>query len=273
MEYQPNYQYIAFWLGVVLAYWFARKKELPSPALSIFIGALIGRIVGATAAGLTYALLHLHWVGPEEASENTTFLELFQSGTRMGGLASLAAGGLACILYWRLIKRPISEYLRVTIPALAVATAFARVGCWLTVDFDMGPPAPFSAPPITAIGGTGDFFYTHDIPLWNLPLLEVLVYLAYAERSRKIDYLNSLAFFLFFYSSVNFALEFSTWSLPLDISYSEILKYSPRHPEDVLNPSWNGLTYKQALSIIIGVPSLLLFFVLKKIGARRLTAL
>ncbi len=259
LNFELNYHNITFWLGVGIAYWFARKKELPSPNVTILVGALIGRIVGSLVDGFGYALLHLHWLNSGPAEYDQTFLDLFFAGSGMGGLTSLAGGGLACIIFWQITKRPIREYQAAVIPALALATAFSRLSCWLTVDYDMGPPAPFSIPPFTAIGTEGARFYTHEIPLWSLPLLEALVYLGYAERSRKLDFLNSLLFFLAFYSIINFIFEFFTWSPPLFISYAEFFNYAPRNAEDILSHQWTGLTYKQMLSLIIGLPSLFAF--------------
>ena len=151
---------LAFWAsGAVLGRELRRLGEDPEMAWDLVVRGALGGIVGAK---LYYLLLH--W--PETVRDPGAAI------TSRGGLVWY--GGFivaAALVAWRIhqIRRPIGRFGDAIAPALVLAYAIGRLGCFLVGD-DYGRPTdlpwavafPRGAPPSTAGNLRADFGV--DIP-------------------------------------------------------------------------------------------------------------
>ncbi len=186
-------------VGALAGLWFfgreLRARSLPSNALDVAIGGLLGGIVGAK---LLFVAEHL---GEEP------FFDLLLDRSGLSWFGGFAGGIGLGILMIRHRRLPAVSVLAASTPALAVGQMFGRLGCFLVGD-DYGRPTslpwgiafPEGLPPTTA--------RVHPTQIYEAALLAVIAALLVRWRRQGLPDRRLLARYLILAGAVRFSIEF-----------------------------------------------------------------
>lgn len=181
----------------------SRRSGLPDHTTDAAVAGLLGGLVGAK---LVWAVEHAGRVGP--------FLDLLLSRGGLSWFGGFAGGLLAGVLMLRRRRLPILPVLAAATPALAVAHAIGRVGCFLVGD-DYGIPSdlpwavafPEGLPPTTE--------RVHPTQLYETAALLVILWLLLRWRRQGRSDRFVLGAYLVATGLVRFAIEFLRWRQPI----------------------------------------------------------
>lgn len=173
-----------------------RRSGLPEQATDAAMAGVFGGLAGAK---LVWAIEHL--------GRGEPFLDLLLSRGGLSWFGGFAGGLLAGILVLRRRHVPVLRVLAAAAPALAVAHAIGRIGCFLVGD-DYGTPSslpwavafPEGLPPTTTP--------VHPTQLYELAALLPLAWLL--TRWRRQGRADALVFgaYLVCAGAIRFAVEF-----------------------------------------------------------------
>jgi phosphatidylglycerol:prolipoprotein diacylglycerol transferase len=180
-----------------------RRSGLPDQALDVAMSGLIGGIVGAK---LVWAVEHAGREGP--------FLDLLLSRGGLSWFGGLAGGVLTGLALLRRRRIPVVAVLAAATPALAIAHAIGRIGCFLVGD-DYGVPSdlpwavafPEGLPPTTE--------RVHPTQLYEMIALVALAWLLFRWRRQRRADAFVLGAYLAIAGAVRFGIEFLRVHEPL----------------------------------------------------------
>ncbi len=174
---------LAFFIGILLAYFRAKKVGLP-PMIIIDTGivVLIGSVVGAK---LFYVIGHL----PEYIENPGRLVDVLRAGGVFQGGLIVAVILSVAYLYWK--KQPVWLVADVAAPSIAIGQAIGRIGCFCAGCCYGKPVDQAELPwavnfPPDAIAPSGVF--RHPTQLYEMLLMIVVfVLLVLLWRVRKFD--------------------------------------------------------------------------------------
>jgi phosphatidylglycerol:prolipoprotein diacylglycerol transferase len=180
-----------------------RQSALPEHTLDAGMAGVFGGLAGAK---LVWALEHMGREGP--------FLELLLSRGGLSWFGGLAGGLLAGIVLLRRRGISVVRVLAAATPALAVAHAIGRIGCFLVGD-DYGVPStlpwavafPEGLPPTTSP--------VHPTQLYEMAALLPLAWLLVRWRRQGRSDRFVLGTYLAATGLIRFAIEFLRWRQPI----------------------------------------------------------
>ncbi len=224
-------------------WWLTRSGRTHGFSLEDWIDfALVILLSGVVGARLLYVLLHL----PEYSAAPMTILYVWQGGLSFHG--GVAAGVISAYGFARVRGLPFPLLADLGAPALALGTAFTRVGCFLNgccYGTECHLPWAVVFPPTTEAGAGG--IPRHPTQLYavaaNAAIFAILAKLAPRVRVRG----NLFLLYLVLYSIYRFLVEFVRRGASARI-------FAPLAP----------LTEAQTASIVIGLGALIWILVRRR---------
>lgn len=200
----PLWSYgLAMWTGVCVAsllYWY-RYGDDARTVPSLFWGVV----------GIGSGFLLVHWFKMFSAYGPGVFLTLNRNvWIPAGDLAifpGLLAGGTVIVLLYRVRKIPVAETMNRQAPFLAIAHAFARIGCFFA-GCCYGKPAPEGWGVLFPPGSPSSLRYGASVPVWPVQLMESLFMFALALLLFRLPEKKRLAGYGAGYGAGRFVLEF-----------------------------------------------------------------
>lgn len=206
---------LAGMVSFCILYVSARHRKFPADdTLNYFLMCLIGGIGGAGLLHILLALPNLI-VDWKDQIAPLTFNEAFAAVfTRLGGMVfygGFIGAAITVLLYSKLAKVPLLQYLDLLAPVAPIAHAIGRVGCLLggcCYGMEVPHSHPFSIvyPPESLGAPAG-------IPLLAVPLIEsccnlIIAGILFLYAGKKRAPGRVLAFYAMLYAAARFVLEF-----------------------------------------------------------------
>lgn len=173
-----------------------RRSGLPDHTLDAGMAGVFGGLAGAK---LAWAVEHAATVGP--------FLDLLLSRGGLSWFGGFAGGLLAGILVLRRRRLPVVRVLAAATPALALAHAIGRIGCFLVGD-DYGLPSDLPWAVAFPEGLPPTSIPVHPTQLYEMAALLPIVWLLLRWRRAGRPDLFVLGAYLVATGSVRFVIEF-----------------------------------------------------------------
>lgn len=222
-----------------------RRSGLPHGTLDAPMAGVVGGLAGAK---VVWAVEHMGQAGP--------FLDLLLSRGGLSWFGGFAGGLLAGVSILRRRRLPILRVLAAATPALALAHAIGRVGCFLVGD-DYGIPSDVPWAVAFPEGLPPTSLRVHPTQLYETAALLLLVWLLVRWRRQQRPDRFVLGAYLVFTGAVRFAIEFLRMREPLfgpigvahvfslaAISVGAALLYSSRQSPGVSH-AWTATSAKQ----------------------------
>lgn len=173
-----------------------RRSGLPDSTLDAALAGVFGGLAGAK---LVWAIEHVGRSGP--------FFSLLFSRGGLSWFGGFAGGLLAGIWVMRGRRLPILPVLAAATPALAVAHAIGRIGCFLVGD-DYGIPSSLPWAVAFPQGLPPTSITVHPTQLYEMAALLPIAWLLYHWRRDHRSDLFVLGAYLTLTGSVRFLIEF-----------------------------------------------------------------
>lgn len=187
-------------VAAVVGLWlFERERRLSGLPDGTVDAAMAGVVGGLAGAKVVWAVEHMGRAGP--------LLDLLLSRGGLSWFGGLAGGLLAGVALLRRRRLPILRVLAAATPALALAHAIGRVGCFLVGD-DYGIPSNLPWAVAFPEGLPPTSLRVHPTQLYETAALLPLVWLLVRWRRRQRPDRSVLGAYLVFTGAVRFGIEF-----------------------------------------------------------------
>lgn len=194
-------------VAMVVGLWlFDREREWSGLSERAVESGMAGVIGGLAGAKVAWAIEHVGREGP--------LLDLLLSRGGLSWFGGFAGGLLAGVAWLRWHRVPVLAVLAAATPALAVAHAIGRIGCFLVGD-DYGVPSDLPWALAFPQGLPPTDVPVHPTQLYETAALLPLAWLLHRWRRQQWPAARVLGGYLVVAGLIRFGIEFLRWRQPI----------------------------------------------------------